>query len=65
MKIVLDTCALIWWSLDPNCLSESAKNLCDLMAIERNGLVTSIIAFVKKVSYYVRRGSKTTPLQGS
>ena len=25
IKIVLDTCALIWWSLDPEKLSQSAK----------------------------------------
>ena len=31
MKIVLDTCALIWWSLDPDMLSPSAQNLCDVM----------------------------------
>ena len=42
MKIVLDTCALIWWSLDPNLLSPFAKNLCDVMEVEKNGLVASI-----------------------
>jgi PIN domain nuclease of toxin-antitoxin system len=42
MKIILDTCALIWWSLDPDLLSVSAKNLCDEMEQKKNGLVASI-----------------------
>jgi PIN domain nuclease of toxin-antitoxin system len=42
MKIILDTCALIWWSLDPDLLSFSAKNLCDEMEQKKNGLVASI-----------------------
>lgn len=42
MKIVLDTCALIWWSLDPDKLSRSALNVCNQMEKEENGLVSSI-----------------------
>lgn len=42
MKIILDTCALVWWSLDPDLLSVSAKNLCDEMEQKKNGLVASI-----------------------
>ena len=42
VKIVLDTCALIWWSLDPNKLSEAAKNACTEMERKKNGLVPSI-----------------------
>ncbi|NEO44170.1 MAG: type II toxin-antitoxin system VapC family toxin [Moorea sp. SIO4A3] len=42
MKIVLDTCALIWWSLDPDKLSQSAKDVCYQMETEKNGLVPSI-----------------------
>ncbi|NEP58729.1 MAG: type II toxin-antitoxin system VapC family toxin [Symploca sp. SIO2G7] len=42
MKIVLDTCALIWWSLDPDSLSQPAKDLCNQMEKEKNGLVPSI-----------------------
>jgi PIN domain nuclease of toxin-antitoxin system len=42
MIIVLDTCALIWWSLDPEKLSTRAKLACEQMEIEKNGLVTSI-----------------------
>ncbi|MBN3927324.1 type II toxin-antitoxin system VapC family toxin [Nostoc sp. NMS4] len=42
MKIVLDTCALIWWSLDPARLSEQAKEVCNYMERDKNGLVPSI-----------------------
>ncbi|KST67710.1 type II toxin-antitoxin system VapC family toxin [Mastigocoleus testarum] len=42
MTIVLDTCALIWWSLDPDKLSQTAVNVCKQMEKEENGLVPSI-----------------------
>ncbi|WP_246605571.1 type II toxin-antitoxin system VapC family toxin [Sphaerospermopsis torques-reginae] len=42
MTIVLDTCALIWWSLDPDQLSLPAKLACEKMEVEKNGLVASI-----------------------
>jgi PIN domain nuclease of toxin-antitoxin system len=42
VKIVLDTCALIWWSLDPDRLSQAAKDACNQMEKEKNGLVPSI-----------------------
>ncbi|MEG5067068.1 hypothetical protein QUB33_26030 [Microcoleus sp. B3-A4] len=41
MRVVLDTCALIWWSLDPEKLSQSAKDACQQMEQEKNGLVPS------------------------
>ena len=41
VKIVLDTCALIWWSLDPDKLSPSAKDACNHMEKDKNGLVPS------------------------
>lgn len=41
LKIVLDTCALIWWSLDPDKLSQRAKEACEQMEQEKNGLVPS------------------------
>lgn len=41
MTIVLDTCALIWWSLDPDKLSERAKEACQQMEQEKNGIVPS------------------------
>ncbi len=42
MRIVLDTCALIWWSLDPDQLSQAATQACNEMEILKNGLVPSI-----------------------
>ena len=42
MNIVLDTCALIWWTLDPDQLSQTAKNSCEEMEKAKNGLVPSI-----------------------
>ena len=42
MSVVLDTCALIWWSLDPDKLSKSAKNACQEMEKLKNGLIPSI-----------------------
>ena len=42
MNVVLDTCALIWWSLDPDKLSQTAKNACREMEKAKNGLVPSI-----------------------
>ena len=43
MKIVLDTCALIWWSLDPDKLSTTAQDCCNQMEKAKNGLVPSIV----------------------
>ncbi|MEL6777710.1 MAG: type II toxin-antitoxin system VapC family toxin [Cyanobacteria bacterium J06597_16] len=42
MKVVLDTCALIWWSLDPERLSGAAEQACAQMEKEKNGVVSSI-----------------------
>lgn len=42
VKIVLDTCTLIWWSLDPDRLSQPAKDACKQMEKAKNGLVPSI-----------------------
>jgi len=41
MTVVLDTCDLIWWSLDPDKLSQRAKEACQQMEQEKNGLVPS------------------------
>jgi PIN domain nuclease of toxin-antitoxin system len=54
MTIVLDTCALIWWSLDPDLLSASAKDVCDLMEVRKNGLVASISLW--EIALKVKRG---------
>ncbi len=42
MKVVLDTCALLWWSLDPDQLSTDAQQACEQMEKAKNGLVPSI-----------------------
>lgn len=39
--ILLDTSALIWWTLDPDRLSAKARKACDL-TIDRGGLVSSV-----------------------
>ena len=41
MNIILDTCALIWWSLDPDKFSPKAKQACDQMEQLKNGIVPS------------------------
>ncbi len=42
MSLVLDTCALIWWSLDPEQLSLLVQKACEQMEKDKNGLVASI-----------------------
>lgn len=42
MSIVLDTCGLIWWSLDPDKLSNVARQACEQMERDKCGLVSSI-----------------------
>lgn len=44
MTIILDTCALLWWSLDPDQFSPAAKNAIEEMEQSKNG-VTSAMAF--------------------
>jgi PIN domain nuclease of toxin-antitoxin system len=39
--ILLDTCALIWWTLDPDKLSTKARHACDSIVM-RGALVSSI-----------------------
>lgn len=39
--ILLDTCALLWWTLDPEKLSPPAKRACDRI-IEDGALISSI-----------------------
>ena len=54
MKIVLDTCALVWWSLDPDSLSPSASEVCAVMEVEKNGLVASISLW--EIALKVKKG---------
>ncbi len=39
--ILLDTCALIWWTLDPKKLSEKAWEACQKME-QKEGIISSI-----------------------
>jgi PIN domain nuclease of toxin-antitoxin system len=39
--VLLDTCALIWWTLDPEKLSETAALACSEMA-DTGGIISSI-----------------------
>lgn len=51
--IFLDTCALLWWSLDPNALSQPAKAICAEME-ERGGYASSISIW--EIGTKVKRG---------
>ena len=42
LKIVLDTCALIWWSIDPGKLTSAATEALQQMETNKNGIVPSI-----------------------
>ena len=41
--ILLDTCALVWWTLDPDKLSRKARHACD--SISRHGALVSSVSF--------------------
>ena len=42
MSIILDTCALLWWSLDPKAFSETARVAIQQMEREKNGITPSM-----------------------
>jgi PIN domain nuclease of toxin-antitoxin system len=42
LSIVLDTCALLWWSLDPKEFSDSARIAIEKMEREKNGVTPSM-----------------------
>jgi PIN domain nuclease of toxin-antitoxin system len=42
LNIVLDTCALLWWSLDPKEFSASARVAIEKMEREKNGIIPSM-----------------------
>lgn len=44
MSFVLDTCALIWWTLDPEKLSSASLQAIAQMEQEKNGYVASILS---------------------
>jgi PIN domain nuclease of toxin-antitoxin system len=41
LMVLLDTCALIWWTLDPDQLSPKARKACDGI-LRSGGIVSSI-----------------------
>jgi PIN domain nuclease of toxin-antitoxin system len=42
LTVVLDTCALLWWSLDPDEFSPNAKAAINKMEQEKNGITPAI-----------------------
>lgn len=42
MSVILDTCALLWWSLDPDKLSDSALVAIEQMEKTKNGITPSM-----------------------
>ncbi len=42
MSVILDTCALLWWSLDPKEFSQSAAIAIAKMEREKNGITPSM-----------------------
>ncbi len=51
--VVLDTCALIWWTLDPDQLSLAASKACQRME-QRGGCISSISIW--EIGIKVRKG---------
>jgi PIN domain nuclease of toxin-antitoxin system len=51
--MVLDTCALLWWTLEPGKLSPKAERLCS--AIQRTGAILSSIS-LWEIGTKVKRG---------
>lgn len=42
LSIILDTCALLWWSLDPNELSLAAKSAVEEMELAKDGITPAM-----------------------
>jgi PIN domain nuclease of toxin-antitoxin system len=42
LSVILDTCALLWWSLDPKEFSQSAAIAISKMEREKNGITPSM-----------------------
>jgi PIN domain nuclease of toxin-antitoxin system len=42
LSVILDTCALLWWSLDPKEFSQSATTAIAKMEREKNGITPSM-----------------------
>jgi PIN domain nuclease of toxin-antitoxin system len=42
LSVILDTCALLWWSLDPDEFSDPARIAIEKMEREKNGITPSM-----------------------
>jgi PIN domain nuclease of toxin-antitoxin system len=51
--VLLDTCALIWWTLDPNELSKPAARACNEIH-EKGGVISSISIW--EIGIKIKRG---------
>ena len=57
--VVLDTCALLWWTLDPDTLSPAAAATCNGIA-DKGALVSSISIW--EIGIKVKRGKLALPI---
>lgn len=44
LTIVLDTCALLWWSLDPGELSSAASKALSKMEQSKDGITSAMVS---------------------
>jgi len=54
VMILLDTCALLWWTLEPDALSDQAKKAC--AKIDQHGVYISSIS-IWEVGIKLKKGS--------
>lgn len=62
LTIVLDTCALLWWSLDPDEFSPKAKAAVDRMEREKDGLTPAIAIWEIAIKVRNKKLDLGTPL---
>ena len=62
LTIILDTCALLWWSLDPNEFSPKAKAAIDRMERKKNGLTPAIAIWEIAIKVKNKKLDLGTPL---
>ena len=62
MTIVLDTCALLWWSLDPDEFSPKAKAAIDRMERQKDGITPAIAIWEIAIKVKNKKLDLGTPL---
>ena len=62
MTIVLDTCALLWWSLDPDEFSPKAKAAVDRMERDKDGITPAIAIWEIAIKVKNKKLDLGTPL---